>query len=121
MSKKAKRGPDIGDLVIAEFFAKVSNRPRWAGSDPGTFYSFGKLYCLINRNKTPFVQPKPSCPAYSPPPASLLMSVTLYFSISLPVSRYTFSFSFTQRAAISAVRSFLPPLSRPQILIHSRG
>src|SRR5262249_37960396 len=36
---------------------------------------------------TPFVQPKPSWPGYSPPPPASEGSTTSYFSISLPVRR----------------------------------
>ena len=40
---------------------------------------------FINPSNTPFDQPKPSCNAYSPPPASRVISDTLYFSTIRPV------------------------------------
>src|SRR4029078_5709792 len=78
-------------------------------------------YLLISLSNTPFVHPKPSCPPYSPPPASRCVSTTLYFSMSLPVRLKTSAFNFTHRCAISLASSFCPQRSSPQIVIHSKG
>src|SRR5450755_1869663 len=76
---------------------------------------------LISFNNTPFVHPNPSCPPYSPPPASLLTSTTLYFSISLPVCLYTRIFNCIHLLAARVARFFCPQRSSPQIIIHSSG
>ena len=54
------------------------------------------------------VHPNPSCPVYSPPPASLVMSFTSYFSINLPVSLNTLAFKLIQRSAISLASASCP-------------
>src|SRR6185295_11083100 len=82
---------------------------------------FQASYFFIKASKTPLVQPKPSCPPYSPPPASSFVSTTLYFSISLPVRLKTSEFNFTHRCAMSLASSFCPQRSSPQIVIHSNG
>ena len=57
---------------------------------PGIFcvYSlaphFPVLSLCISRNRTAFVQPKPSCTSYSPPAPASPRSSTLYFSSSRP-------------------------------------
>src|SRR5262252_4122971 len=62
----------------------------------------------LNANATPFVQPKPSCRAYSPPPARRLRSTTSYFSTIRPVARYVRRLSASHRSRALLARATPP-------------
>ena len=87
------------------FYEYVSLKPFYyfnTYKQPSTHHS------LFIFKYTPLVHPNPSWLGYSPPPAVMVVSITLYFSIIFPVSAKTFSQLPSQLFFIVSANSVKP-------------
>ena len=77
--------------------------------------------CAAIARATPLVQPNPSCAGYSPPPARFVRSMTSYFSVIFPVTRYVRRLSASHLVRASIAMSSRPYARAPWTPSHWRA